>query len=71
MPNSNDVKNLIKSYQMSRVSRYGTDTPVEYFDHNKENRMKIIGRITSCDLVMYTLFSNEKRKFTVFYYYTK
>ena len=46
---------------MYRVSRYGTNTPVAYFDHNKEYILEIIGRIGLCDLVLYVFVGTTKR----------
>ena len=53
MPNSKDDIIFINSWQLYRVSRYGTSVIVTYFDHDKEFRLAAIGKISSCDLVMY------------------
>ena len=53
---------FITSRQFSRVSRYGTEITVAYFDHNTEWILEIIGRMGLCDLVMYAFVGPAKKK---------
>ena len=52
---------FIESCQLSRVS-YGTVITMEYFDLNNEWLLAIIGRISSCELVIYVFVGPMKRK---------
>ena len=70
MAKSKDDTFLIESYQLSRISIYGTWIKVAYFDHNRKRRLRIIGRKISCGIVMIFLFFIW-RKITDLYYCTK
>ena len=61
MAKSKDDTFLIESYQLSRISIYGTGIKVAYFDHNRKRRLKIIGRKSSCGIVMIFCFSYEEK----------
>ena len=62
---------FIESCELSRVSRYGTGITVTYFDHNNEYRLEIVGRISSCDLVIYVFIVPMKRKVPVLFHLPK
>ena len=59
---------LIELCEMSRVSRYGTGMKVVHFDHNKERRLAITSRISSCDLVIYAFHGSINIHITISYH---
>ena len=68
---SKDDKLFIKSFRIYRVSRYGSGITMAYVEHNNKWKTEIIGRVSSCDLVLYVFFDHTKTKVTVFYHYPK
>ena len=44
---------------------------VTFFYHKNEWRLEIVGRIISCEFVIYVFVGPTKRNVPVLYYYTK
>ena len=58
---------LIESFQLTRVSIYGSGVTVSFLDHKNDWILEIIGIISVSDLVLYTFFRPTKQCVTFFY----
>ena len=62
---------FIESFQVSRVSIHVTGIKVAYCYHNNEWILSIIGRISSCGLVLYGFVGPMNRNIHVFFHCPK